>query len=233
MPNTLQGAGQAGRDGRPTTCTVLYSGDHPKRAPHHSWLNLQAGQFSGEAEFVNMIKDCRCFRVAMSSHLDGWSDNMTCQKMSSVLNSLHHQKTFVTHCSHCVPNYEPPAWMPLPPSSSLPTAWDEMNRHFKNWEDWVPGLAIPKPDQRMPSVVWGICCLPETTPEMQKLTQCIQNAKDQCVTVTFTTARILQQLNPSCVVCLDAGIPRDKCQHPSTDCTRPEWPWSGLESHYM
>jgi len=234
VPNMVefaQGAGRAGRDGKLATCTVLYPRHHPKKAPHHSWLEPQAGQFGGEAEFVNMIKDRACFREAMSAHLDGWRD-MNCRKMSISLNSLPHQKMFVAHCSHCEPEHTP-AWAPLPPSSSLPTAWDEMNRHFKNWEDWVPGLLSPEPDPCIPSVIWGMHFLPETTPEMQKLTQRLQIAKDQRVTATFTTARILQQLDPSCVICLDAGTSSDKCQHPSTDCTQSRWLWSSLCSRYV
>jgi superfamily II DNA helicase RecQ len=236
VPNMVefaQGAGRAGRDGKPATCTVLYPRDHPRKAPHHSWLEPRADQFGGEAEFVTMIKDRTCFRAAMSAHLDGWGD-MDCQNMSILLNSVPHQKTFVAHCGHCAPNPEHlPVWMPLPSSSSLPTAWDEMNRHFKNWKDWVPGLLSPKPDQRVPFVVWGTRFLPETTPEMQKLTQRLQNAKDQRMTATFTTARILNQLDPSCVICLDACASPEDCQHPSTNCTRSQWLWSSLRSRYV
>jgi len=234
-PNMLefvQAAGRAGRDGRPATCTILYPGKHPKKAMHHSWLKPRAGQFTGEAEFVNMVQGRGCLRVAMSSHLDGWS-GMRCQNMSTVLNSVCHREAFVTHCSCCVVDYEcPHTLMPLPPPPSLPTAWDEMNRVFKNWEDWVPGLASPAPDQCVPFVVWGTRHLPETTPEMQKLVQRFQIGKDQCMTAMFTVARILRALDPSCVVCLDAGDSPSQCQHPSTNCTRSEWPRDSLCSHH-
>ena len=231
MVEFVQGAGRAGHDGKPATCTVLYPRAHPKKAPHHSWMEPQAGQFSGEAEFVNMIKDRTCFRAAMSAHLDGWRD-MNCRKMSFLLNSPPHWKAFVVPCSHCDPEH-PPDWVPLPASSSLPIAWDEMNYRFENWEDWVPGLPSPEPDSRIPFVVWGTRFLPETTPELQKLTQRLQNAKDRHARATFTTARILQRLNPSCVICLDAGTSSDKCQHPSTYCTRSQSLWSSLCSRYV
>jgi len=234
VPNMVefaQGAGRAGRDGKLATCTVLYPRYHPKKAPHRSWLTPQAGQFSGEAEFVNMIKGGACFRAAMSAHLDGWRD-MNCRNMSISLNSLPDQETFVANCSRCELEH-PPAWVPLPPSSSLPTAWDEMKHRFKSWEDWVPGLLSPEPDPRIPSVIWGMHSLPETTPEVQKLAQRLQIAKDQRVAATFVTARILQQLDPSCVICLDAGASSNQSRHPSTDCTQSRWVWSSLCSRYV